>query len=360
LESAGVSPLVALLKCLECGGATQLNELAESPGYPELGPDGWLTCTDCGERYPVIAGTARMLDREGRARLAAAYPRAAIDLPVRTGEESADRSVRQKTAESFAYEWEHFGRPRPEWRQNFIDYMRPHEPEWVAGKLVLDVGAGSGRHSAQALTFGAKVIALDLGESIDVARRNLPAEALTVQADAERLPFAPGVFGVVMSIGVLHHLSDPERALRGLIPLIAPGGHAHIYLYWVPERQSHRLILRGVTALRRITVRMPHERLHRLCYPLGAALWTGIVLPYRTLRRWRLTRSIADALPLKTYADYPLGVLVNDTFDRFSAPIEYRFTGEEVRAILSRAGLEEVAVVPNHGWIGDGAVPASR
>jgi SAM-dependent methyltransferase/uncharacterized protein YbaR (Trm112 family) len=347
-----------MLRCLECGAAVRLTEVAERPGYPELGADGWLTCPGCEERYPLIAGTPRMLDPEGRADLARLYPKAAIRLPnAPAAPLDRKRSVRQRTAESFAYEWEHFGQPRPEWHQNFVDYLQPHDPDFLAGKLLLDVGAGSGRHSVQAASYGARVVAVDLGQSIDVARRNLPDEVLTVQADAERLPFAGGAFDLVMSIGVLHHLPDPERAFRRLVELIAPGGHAHIYLYWVPEHALHRLVLRAVTASRRITVRMPHRQLRWLCYPFAAALWTGIVLPYRSLRGVGSLQRIAEALPLKAYADYPLGVLVNDTFDRFSAPIEHRFTRAEVLAILHRAGLADVAVLSNHGWIGDGRRP---
>jgi hypothetical protein len=66
---------------------------------------------------------------------------------------------------------------------------------------------------------------------------------------------------------------------------------------------------------------------------------------------------MADWLPLKTYADYPFMVLVNDQFDRFSAPIERRFTREEVEVLMRTAGLIDVIVLPHHGWIADGRRP---
>jgi SAM-dependent methyltransferase/GT2 family glycosyltransferase/uncharacterized protein YbaR (Trm112 family) len=349
-----LSPLVGFLKCLECQGSLEISELAPRPGYPELGPDGWLDCSSCRERYPIIGGTPRMLDRAGRARLAADYPDAAIDLGASLPAQGRGASVRDRTADSFAYEWTHFGQLRPEWRKNFLDYLQPHAPASLAGKLVLDVGAGSGRHSAQAASFGARVIAVDLGRSIDVARRNLPQHVLTVQADAERLPFAAESFDFVMSIGVLHHLPDTQQALRKLVPLLSLGGHLHVYLYWVPEYRWHRQVLRLVTAAREMTVRLPYRLLHRLCYPLAGALWITVVLPQRLMRAHPITRRLANGLPLKTYADYPFVVLVNDQFDRFSAPIEQRFTRAKVRVMLERAGLDEVVVLPNYGWLGDG------
>jgi hypothetical protein len=201
---------------------------------------------------------------------------------------------------------------------------------------------------------------LTLGGSIDVARRNLPVEVLTVQADAERLPFAPSSFDLVMSIGVLHHLEDPQRALNHLVQYVRPGGHLHVYLYWTPEIGWHRPILQLVALARRATIRLPYRVLHRFSYPLAAGLWFAIVLPYRFLRSRPAMAAIADTFPLKTYADYPFGVLVNDQFDRFSAPIEHRFSRAQVNVMLERAGLEDVLTIPNHGWLGHGTRPTER
>ncbi|MHB1539027.1 MAG: hypothetical protein ACYCUM_07975 [Solirubrobacteraceae bacterium] len=115
------SDLLALLRCLQCGGAVRLVSVSERPGYPELGPDGRLRCGLCGEGYPLIAGTARMLGRAMRARLPVDYPLARDAFDGQPGAEAAisgDRSadVKQRTADSFAYEWQRFGALREQWR----------------------------------------------------------------------------------------------------------------------------------------------------------------------------------------------------------------------------------------------------
>ena len=147
--------LLALLRCLECGGAVRLVSLSERPGYPELGPDGRLRCEACGESYPLIAGTARMLVRTMRARLPVDYPLAREAFDEEPGADPAiscddSREVKQRTVDSFAYEWQRFGALREQWRKNFIDYMQPHSPESFEGRLLLDVGTGSGRHAFHA------------------------------------------------------------------------------------------------------------------------------------------------------------------------------------------------------------------
>jgi SAM-dependent methyltransferase len=222
---------------------------------------------------------------------------------------------------------------------------------------VLDVGAGSGRHSYEAHRFGANVVAVDVGDAIHVARRNLPADVATVQADAEELPFDDGVFDLVMAIGVLHHLPDPPRALKSLARLVRPGGYIHIYVYWMPSSAWHRSLLRLVTTVRRVTTRMPQPVLHVLAYPIAAALFGLFVLPYRISRRVPTFARATYGFPLKAYADYPFGVCVNDQFDRFSAPIEWRFTAGDVKSMLEGAGFVDAVVLENHGWIGSGRRP---
>src|SRR4051794_6721794 len=143
----GASPLAALLRCLRCGAPL---DLAGAPVDA-------LRCSRCDARYPLRAGTVVMLDAPG-------------------GAPSEEAKV--ATARSFAYEWKQFGGVREEWERNFRDYLQPLSPEDLRGQLVLDLGTGSGRHSREAARHGARVVAVDLGAAIDVARRNLPPEAL--------------------------------------------------------------------------------------------------------------------------------------------------------------------------------------
>ena len=67
----------------------------------------------------------------------------------------------------------------------------------------------------------------------------------------------------------------------------------------------------------------------------------------RAIERW----------PLYVYARYPFTVLYNDQFDRFSAPIEKRYSPDEVTRMLTAAGLTNVSVRPCFGWVADGTRP---
>lgn len=151
----------------------RLVSLSERSGYPELGADGRLRCEACGDGYPLIAGTAKMLGRTMRARPPVDYPLAREAFDEEPGADASlagddSRDVKQRIADSFAYEWQGFGALREQRRRNFVDYMQPHSSESFEGRLLLDVGTGSGRHAFHAADVGASFVAMDIGRSIDV------------------------------------------------------------------------------------------------------------------------------------------------------------------------------------------------
>jgi ubiquinone/menaquinone biosynthesis C-methylase UbiE len=106
-----------------------------------------------------------------------------------------------------------------------------------------------------------------------VTRRNTESvNVRAVQADLHNPPFALESFDFIYSIGVLHHLPDPEVAFRNLLRFLKPGGEVQIYLYWKPEQRPIKaLLLSGVAGARQLTTRLPHGAVHLLAYPAAVA-----------------------------------------------------------------------------------------
>jgi SAM-dependent methyltransferase len=265
--------------------------------------------------------------------------------------------IARRTQASFAYEWTHFNDWRPSGDTNFDDYFAGVNLASLRGSVVLDAGCGMGRHARQIAPFAGRVVAVDFSRAIDQAARNTAdvGNVDCVQADLFALPLAEESFDFIYSLGVLHHLDDTPRALRGLVRKLRPGGRLRIYLYWKRHGWKGRL-LRVATMARGITTRMPFAALRACCRVLSVGLFGFVVLPYRLLSS--LGVAAHDDWPLFVYSKYPFNVLYNDQFDRFSAPIEKRYDPEEVKRLLESAGLADVAVRPCFGWVADGTKPA--
>ena len=95
---------------------------------------------------------------------------------------------------------------------------------------VLEVGCGSGAMSAAMLNRYPHVhlIATDIDPQMVMATGRRLARfgerATVTVADASHLPFQDDEFDAAVSVLMLHHVGDWERALRELVRVVRPGG----------------------------------------------------------------------------------------------------------------------------------------
>ena len=138
----------------------------------------------------------------------------------------------EQYAGSFGFQWHIFRKQldNDKSRRSETDFRRRRtgfEPRDLAGKLVLDVGCGMGRFAEVATRWGAHVVGIDLSLACEVAQENLgDRQAIIFSGGRVKLPFAPGTFDYIYSLGVLHHTPDCEAAFKMLTePPKARGAH---------------------------------------------------------------------------------------------------------------------------------------
>jgi SAM-dependent methyltransferase len=328
--------LVDYLACPACQAELDLT-VSKRDGEEIV--DGTLRCRGCGRSYAIVRAIPRLLAE----RLAA---------------------DKQKTADAFSWQWQHFTEMHDRYEAQFLDWIDPIEPAFFRNKLVMDAGCGIGRHAYFAARYGARdVIAIDVSAAVETAYRNIGhlPNAHVIQADIYSPPFrrAPGQgpFDFIYSIGVLHHLPDPEAGFRSLVGCLRPGG---TIFGWVYGYENNALIHRLIDPFRRrITSRLPPPLLRPIAFPMAAILHGVVKGVYRPLRRTAIVRPLPAHAYLISLADFNFRQNYNIVFDHLVAPTAFYLKREEFEAWFQRAGLEAVELSwrNQNSWRGRGRLP---
>ncbi len=310
-----------MLACPECGGTleSQPDELA---GREIV--SGSLICQGCGRRFPVRLGVPRFV--------------AGSLLP----------EGQSQTARAFGWEWHRFVRlnERGVTKQQFINWVAPMDPKQFAGRTVLDAGCGMGRWVEMAADFGAaEVVGVDISDAIDVAQArfgHLP-NVHFVQADVNRLPFrrdAEAPFDVGYSIGVIHHLPDPEAGFASMVRAVRPNGSVFI---WVYGRENNEWVVRFVDPLRKhLFSRLPLGVLYGLTLVGAAFLHLFLKLLVRPLEGCQVAGRLPYFVYLAWLSRYGFRHTHHVLFDHLAAPTAFYISREQVEAWFARARLANV------------------
>ncbi len=179
---------------------------------------GTLSCSQCGDTYPVIDGIPHLLIEHG-------------------GEKS------KKWVEEERAWWDR----RYAKLSHTVRILRQHKAEGVPGNrdseryhylfkllkdrlkssLIVEIGAGTSRYVASLLPPAEHsyfYIGTDISlQGLYLGRRLMP-EGDFVLCAAGAMPFRDGVADVVLSLGVLHHIPDWKTSLPRLLDLLKDGG----------------------------------------------------------------------------------------------------------------------------------------
>jgi len=314
--------LLAQLRCPGCG-----QRLASAAAG--------LHCEGCGRIYDVVNGIPRFVPAENY-------------------------------ASNFGFQWNRFRQTQldshsglPISRDRFLRETG-WTPERLRGARVLDVGCGAGRFAEIALSLGAQVTAVDYSTAVDACRANLPDARLhVVQADVYALPFAPGTFDFVYSLGVIQHTPDVKETVDALARALKPGGEIVVDVY-----RKHVLgLLHPRIWLRPISTRMDAGRLFSIVERVSPAMLKVSnavgVLPIvgRRLQRLVPVANYAGILPLSSVQLEEWAIL--DTYDWLAPKYDQPQTAETLRQWCVEAGLSDVTVFKADHLTARGRKPAA-
>jgi 2-polyprenyl-3-methyl-5-hydroxy-6-metoxy-1,4-benzoquinol methylase/uncharacterized protein YbaR (Trm112 family) len=300
-QSALSADLQAILCCLGCGGKLESDH------------SGGFVCPACKRAYPNPNGIARFVDA-------------------------------QQYAASFGFQWHRYQTVQLDHDERRIEdrdfrMKTGLRPEELQGKLVLDVGCGMGRFAEVATRWGARVVGVDLSAAAEVAAKNLKdRDFVAFQADVFALPFLPGSFDIIYSVGVLHHTPDCEAAVKTLEKYLKPGGVLAVWLY-----SGYNKWYRFSDFWRRYTTGMKPQRLHSILKVAVPVLYhTEQVLNKVPLLGRPVAGLMHHVFPVNRRDTPDLRVL--DTFDWYSPKYQSKHTYEEVFRWYEAMGMVDLRV----------------
>jgi SAM-dependent methyltransferase len=248
----------------------------------------------------------------------------------------------------FGYEWNHYREMLDIHEIQFRNWMPFLAPSDWSGKTFLDVGCGMGRNSFWPMVYGAsKGKAVDLDErSLKAARLNLARfPGMEVKMESAYELTDKKRFDVVFSIGVVHHLEHPGKALKKMRDAAKPGG---LVCVWVYGYENNEWVVRWFDPFRRaLFSRLPIGWVHALSALPASFLWLFL----RTGKKGPAYLSFLRGLSFPHIRSI--------VFDQMLPQIARYYRREEVESLMTGAGLTNVRIewVNEISWAACGTAP---
>jgi len=107
--------------------------------------------------------------------------------------------------------------------------------EDMEGKVILDAGCGLGGLGIATKKKGANFVGIDISDDIYAAKKLTTGELELLKGDGHEMPFKSDVFDIVVSIGTLEHVKNPDMFVAELFRVLKPKGL--IFLFYGPNRK---------------------------------------------------------------------------------------------------------------------------
>lgn len=266
-------------------------------------------------------------------------------------------NVLQEVVEGFGDEWSRFDQSelsRDELEQMFDNYFNifPWEKINSESAVGFDLGCGSGRWAKFVAPRVGKLNLIDPSEAaLNVAKRNLKDfdNCSFHIASVDAIPLEKDSCDFGYSLGVLHHIPDTEAGIRACVEKLKPGAPFLLYLYYRFDNRPawFQAIWRASNPVRVGISRLPY--VFRSLASDAMALTVYLPLAKTALLLEKAGVNVEN-FPLSQYRHNSFYVMRTDALDRFGTQLEKRFTKEEIREMMEKAGLENITFSQTSFW----------
>ena len=253
----------------------------------------------------------------------------------------------KNTVEGFGDEWSRFDQsdlPEDEQQLLFDEYFSVFPWENISKESVgFDLGCGSGRWAISIAPKVKKLICIDPSSALDIAKKNLSnfdnCEFESATVDDISIDNNSMDFGY--SLGVLHHVPDTAMGIKQCVEKLKKGAPLLLYLYYRFDNRPlwFRFIWSISDLIRKVISKMPYGLRYTLSQFIAAIIYFPLARTSLYLEKLNLNVS---NFPLSSYKNLSFYTMRTDALDRFGTRLEQRFTREEIKNMMEKAGLENI------------------
>jgi len=247
---------------------------------------------------------------------------------------------------AFSYEWNQFTEFTKEFTHNeYVRTLLPFPPDIIKNKIVLEAGTGAGVFIDWFEHYGAShIFGMNLGLDVEaVNKKTSHLNIVTiVQGDIFHLPFADKKIDFVISHGVIHHLPDPEKGFKKLIPAVKEGGEIFIWVYGKDP------IVPVIELLRKILHKTPKFITKAISW-FFAILLLFFKIVYLALNKIPGCKKLAERVPYKQYAVRNFYEMHCTVMDKLFVPVVNYYDKPELELWFKSANLKNISITSRDG-----------
>lgn len=211
-------------------------------------------------------------------------------------------------------------------------------------KIGFDFGCGSGRWAKFILPKVKKLICIDASlAALNVAKQNLKYfdNSEFVCSTSTNFSLKKNSMDFGYSLGVLHHLPDPEDGLLKCVERLKKGAPFLLYLYYKFDNRPrwYVLIWNIINILRILISKLPFIIKLPISYFIALIIYYPLAKISFVLEKLKIN---INNIPLSWYRNYSFKVMANDSLDRFGTRIEKRYLKKEIKQLMINSGLENI------------------
>jgi SAM-dependent methyltransferase len=259
-----------------------------------------------------------------------------------------NQSRKLKTIHDFGHQWKIHGELREDhWTSDQM--FRDHFPKdfdfsIIKEAKVLEVGSGSGRILHMISNYHpSRLIGVepsDAFENLVLNTKNLPNLHLLNTSGAD---FDQKNLGVVISLGVIHHIPEPDEVVRNVFNSLKMGGY---FLMWVYGYENNRMYVVLQKILRVFTIFLPDYMLDKFSWTISYMFdFYGLVSRIFFSNRLSLS-GYYDNVYSKCGRKEKKYII----FDQLNPSYSKYYKQQEVKNLLKKNGFNNIELYHRHGY----------